>query len=104
VDVPRQVIGMVVPFPTVIPNEGGGETGQEYTSRRRHVSCGAGVKDPRRGPLEGHLVQSVYEASLIPAALLCHWWSRVVGELDEGERSVRLSLSEGAKDARTAPG
>jgi hypothetical protein len=24
VDVPRQVIGMVVPFPTVMPNEGGG--------------------------------------------------------------------------------
>jgi hypothetical protein len=68
------------------------------------VRCGAGVEDPRRGPLEGHLVQCGYEASLIPAALLYHWWSRVVGVLDEGKRSVRLSLSEGAEDARTAPG
>ena len=33
-----------------------GETGQKYTSRGRHVSCGAGVEDPGVGALEGHLV------------------------------------------------
>jgi len=78
--------------------------GQEYTSRRGHVSCGASVEDPRGGPLEGHLIQCGDEASLIPTALRCHRWSRVVGGLNRGERSVRLSLSVGAEDARTAPG
>jgi hypothetical protein len=78
--------------------------GQEYTSRRRYVGCGASVEDIRR-PLEGHLIQGGYEASLIPAAMLWQGWNGVVGELGGG--SVGLGLSEGAEDvrvARTVPG
>ena len=44
-----------------------GKTGQKYTIRGRHVSCGTGVEDPGVGPLEGHLVQGSDEAGLIPA-------------------------------------
>jgi len=69
-----------------------GKTGQKYTIRGRHVSCGTGVEDPRGGPLERHLVQSGDEAGLIPAALLLRRWSggRSAGELGGGERGVGL--------------
>jgi hypothetical protein len=68
------------------------------------VSYGAGVEDPGRRPLEGHLIQGGDEASLIPAAMLWQGWSRDVGELGGGERSVSLGLSEGADDSRAVPG
>jgi hypothetical protein len=68
------------------------------------VSCGAGVEDLGRRPLEGHLIQGGNEASLIPDAMLWRGWSGDVGELGRGERSVSLGLSEGVEDSRAGPG
>lgn len=73
---PWQVMGMVVSLPTVMRKEG--ETGHEYTIRRRHVSYGASVEDLGRRPLEGHLILGGDEASLIRAAKMWWGWSEDV--------------------------
>ena len=80
-----------------------GKTGQKYTIRGRHVSCGTGVEDPGVGPLEVHLVQGSNEAGLIPAAgLLRRRRGQTVGELGGGEGGVGLRV--GAEDTGAPPG
>ena len=89
-DVPRQVIGIVVPLPTVMPEEGGGRRDRSIPSEDDMWAVAPVSRTQGGRPLEGHLVQGGNEAGLIPAAMLLRGWRRGVGELGGGERRVRL--------------